>query len=50
MIKIIFDGRIDIDDYFKKSGVFDSESLKHTPFLVFIGLEDTIRVQIINKP
>ncbi len=50
MTTIILDGRTDIDDYFKLSGVFDSEKLNHTPLLAFIASEDTIRVRIIHKP
>ena len=50
MLKIILDGRTDTDDYFKLSGVFDSERLTHTPFLVFIPSEGTVTVRLIYKP
>lgn len=50
MIKIILDGRKDIGDFFKISGVFDSERLTHTPFLVFTASEVSVTVRIINKP
>jgi hypothetical protein len=38
MIRITLAGRTDIDEYFKLSGVFESERLTHTPLLVFIGV------------
>jgi hypothetical protein len=50
MTKIILDGRVDIDAFFKCSGVFDSECLNHTPLLVFIASEASVTVRIINKP
>jgi hypothetical protein len=50
MIKIILDGRVDIDAFFKRSGVFDSEWLSHTPLLVFTASETSVTVRIINKP
>lgn len=42
MVKVITDGRTDLDDYFKLSGIFEDEELKHTPFLVFIPSDDTV--------
>jgi hypothetical protein len=50
MVRIIPDGRTDIDDYFKLSGVLDSEELNHTPLLAFIASEDTVNVRIVHKP
>ena len=50
MIRIVLDGRKDIDDYFKLSGVFASERLNHTPLLAFITSEDIVTVRIIDKP
>ena len=50
MIKIILDGRVDIDAFFKRSGVFDNDWLNHTPLLVFIASETSVTVRIINKP
>jgi hypothetical protein len=50
MIKIILDGRKDVNDYFKISGVFESERLNHTPLLALIASEDTVTVRIIDKP
>jgi len=50
MIKIILDGRVEIDAFFKRSGVFDNEWLNHTPLLVFIASETSVTVRIINKP
>jgi hypothetical protein len=50
MTKIILDGRVDIDAFFKCSGVFDSEWLNHTPLLVFTASEASVTVRIINKP
>ena len=49
MINIILSGRTDIDQYFRISGVFDEEQLKHTPFLVFDATNDTLHVQIIGN-
>ena len=49
MVKVVLDGRTDTDDYFKRSGVFDSERLNHTPLLAFIVSEDIVSVRIINK-
>lgn len=50
MATIILDGKTDINDYFKKSGVFECEHLTHTPLLVFTVSEDTVQVRIIDKP
>jgi hypothetical protein len=50
MVKIVLDGRKDINDYFKISGVFENEQLNHTPLLAFIASEDTVTVRIIDKP
>jgi hypothetical protein len=50
MTKIILDGRVDIDAFFKRSGIFDSEWLNHTPLLVFIASETSVTVRIVNKP
>jgi len=50
MPKIIVDGRTDVEDYFRLSGVFDSERLNHTPLLVFVASDDTVRVHVINRP
>ena len=50
MTKILLDGRTDVEDYFRLSGVFDSERLNHTPLLVFVASEDTVKVHIVDKP
>lgn len=50
MIKVLTDGRTDVGDYFKLSGVFDYEELNHTPLLVFIVLDDVVKVQVVRKP
>lgn len=50
MIKIITDGRTDVEDYFRLSGIFDYEELNHTPLLVFIPSENTVKVRIVHKP
>jgi hypothetical protein len=50
MTKIILDGRTDVENYFKKSGVVDSERLDHTPLLAFIVSNETVKVRIIDKP
>ena len=50
MVKIVLDGRKDINDYFKLSRVFESERLNHTPLLAFIASEDTVTVRIIDRP
>ena len=50
MIRITLAGRTDIDEYFKLSGVFESERLTHTPLLVFITDQDALTVRIVDKP
>ncbi len=50
MVKIVLDGRKDVDDYFRASGVFESEKLNHTPLLAFLASDDTLKVRIIDKP
>ena len=50
MIRITLAGRADIDEYFKLSGVFESERLTHTPLLVFITEQDAVTVRIVDKP
>ncbi len=50
MVKIILDGRTDIDDYFEKSGVLFYERLNHTPLLVFVASEESVRVRIVDRP
>lgn len=50
MIKIILNGRKDVHEYFRLSGVFDSERLNHTPLLVFTATGDTVTVCIVDKP
>jgi hypothetical protein len=50
MIRITLAGRTDIDEYFKLSGVFESERLTHTPLLVFITEQDAITVRIVDQP
>jgi hypothetical protein len=47
MTKVILTGRTDLEDYFSKSGVFTLKKLNHTPFLVFIESEGTVKVQIV---
>jgi hypothetical protein len=49
MIRITLAGRTDIDEYFKLSGVFESERLTHTPLLVFIAGQDSVTVRIVDK-
>ena len=49
MIKIILDGRKDVEDYFKLSGVFDGERLTQTPLLAFISSDDAVTVRIIHR-
>ncbi|HEX5081912.1 MAG TPA: hypothetical protein VFY40_07700, partial [Blastocatellia bacterium] len=50
MIRVTLAGRTDIDEYFKLSGVFESERLTHTPLLVFITERDAVTVRIVDKP
>lgn len=50
MINIVLDGRKDVVDYFKLSGVLEYEQLNDTPFLAFIASEETVTVRIIEKP
>lgn len=40
-IGIILAGRPDLKDYFEKSGIREKEKLVHTPFIVFLQLNDT---------
>jgi hypothetical protein len=49
MTRITLAGRTDIDEYFKLSGVFESERLTHTPLLVFIAGHDAVTVRIVDK-
>ena len=46
---IITAGRADTDDYFKSSGVLDSEKLNRTPFLAFIEDAGNVHVQIVDS-
>jgi hypothetical protein len=50
MIRITLAGRTDINEYFKLSGVFESERLTHTPLLVFVTDQDAVTVRIVDKP
>lgn len=50
MITIILDGRTDVHEYFRSSGIFDSERLNHTPLLAFMVSEDTVTVRIVARP
>jgi hypothetical protein len=50
MIRVTLAGRTDIDEYFKLSGVFESERLTHNPLLVFITEQDAVNVRIVDKP
>jgi hypothetical protein len=50
MISVTLAGRTDIDEYFKRSGVFESERLTHTPLLVFTTDQDAVTVRIVDKP
>jgi len=49
MIRITPAGRTDIDEYFRLSGVFESERLTHTPLLVFIAGQNSVTVRIVDK-
>ncbi len=50
MPKIFLDGRTDVDEFFKNSGVFESEHLVHHPLLAFPEKENAIHVHIIENP
>ncbi len=50
MIRVTLAGRKDTDEYFKLSGVFESERLTHTPLLVFTTDQDAVTVRIVDKP
>lgn len=50
MVKMITAGRTDVDEYFRLSGVFDTERLTDTPLLVFQVADDAVEVKIIEKP
>lgn len=45
---IKLDGRTDLEDLFKLSGILRFKRLQHTPFLAFIG-SDPVKVQIIES-
>ncbi len=47
-MEIITSGRSDLKDYFRLSGIFDYEKLKHNPFLVFI-VSDYMEVRIVKS-
>ncbi len=49
MTKIITAGRTDLKDFFEQSGNFSGGKLLHTPFLVFLEEEDTVRVKIVDN-
>ena len=47
-MRIITEGRTDLDDLFSISGIFSCRRLNHTPFLVFVRSGEDIRVEIVN--
>jgi hypothetical protein len=47
--KLVTNGRTDIEDFFRLSGIRETKKLNHTPFLVFIESEDKIEVQIVDS-
>jgi hypothetical protein len=49
VVKIITAGRTDTKDLFERGEPFQWERLRHTPFLVFVEEDDTIRVEIVNS-
>lgn len=49
-INIQTSGRTDITDYFKLSGIREYRSLPHTPFLVFVVEDSSVKVKLIDKP
>lgn len=48
MNQIVLDGRTDVDEFFARSGIFDSEKLSQTPFLAFVSDGDVTRVRVID--
>lgn len=48
-MKIVTDGRTDIKDLFKISGILEASKLNHTPFLAFIASGDKVTVEIVNS-
>jgi len=48
-MKIITNGRTDLDSYFKLSGIREYSKLVHTPFLVFVASADTVEVRVVDN-
>jgi hypothetical protein len=43
-------GRTDVEDYFKRSGVFDADRMEDTPFIVYLVRDDEIVVELVHSP
>jgi hypothetical protein len=43
-------GRTDVEDYFERSGVFDTPRNEDTPFVVFVVRTDEIVVELVQSP
>jgi|GEM_PF-4062631 len=48
-MKVITDGRTDLDAYFKLSGIREYKELTHTPFLVFVLSSNMVEVKIVGN-
>lgn len=49
-MEVITAGRTDLEDLISVSGTFGYTKLNHTPFLVFVTKEDTVEVEVVEKP
>ena len=51
MVEIITNGRTDIEDFFKLSGIREYRKLNHCPVLVFTQYKnEKVNVEIVDKP
>jgi len=48
-MKVITNGRTDTDDYFRLSGIREHKKLSHAPFLVFVVVDNTVEIQIVDS-
>ncbi len=48
-MRVVTNGRTDLDDYFRLSGIREHKKLPHTPFLVFVVVENIVEIQIVDS-
>lgn len=46
-IRVITEGRTDLDELFRLSYLLSSNHLNHTPFIAFVTEKDSVRVRVI---